>query len=174
MDQMNMMIKELKNRDYTHFDVFYEQTKRQVFFSIIHIVKDQSLAEDLLQETYMKFLEKIELFDEHRNPHAYLATIGRNLAINMYNARKKEIINDDVILAIPALEDIQEEPDDDIFKLLDELSRDEKDIVTMHVINDLKFREIADIMNKPLGTVLWIYNKAMKKLKEKVGESHDT
>ncbi len=98
MDQMNMMIKELKNRDYTHFDVFYEQTKRQVFFSIIHIVKDQSLAEDLLQETYMKFLEKIDLFDEKRNPHAYLATIGRNLAINMYNARKKEIINDDVIL----------------------------------------------------------------------------
>ena len=74
---------------------------------------------------------------------------------------------------ITDLEEIQEETDDYIFKLLDELSRDEKDIVTMHVINDLKFREIADIMKKPLGTVLWIYNKAMKKLKEKVGESHD-
>jgi len=31
----------------------------------------------------------------------------------------------------------------------------------------LKFREIVPIVDKPLGTVLWIYNKAIKKLKEK-------
>ena len=40
----------------------------------------------------------------------------------------------------------------------------------MHVINDLKFREIAEIIHKPIGTVLWVYNKAIKKLKEKVGD----
>lgn len=40
----------------------------------------------------------------------------------------------------------------------------------MHAINDLKFREIAEITQKPLGTVLWIYNKAIKKLQKKVGE----
>ena len=43
----------------------------------------------------------------------------------------------------------------------------------MHAINDLKFKEIASITKKPLGTVLWIYNKAIKKLKEKVGEQDD-
>ncbi len=63
--------------------------------------------------------------------------------------------------------------DPDILKLLDYLSKDEREIVVMHVINDLKFREIARIMNKPLGTVMWIYNKAMKYLKEKVGENDD-
>ena len=45
-----------------------------------------------------------------------------------------------------------------------------KEVVTLHVINDLKFKEIAKIMKKPLGTVLWIYNKAIKKLRDKVGD----
>ncbi|MDR4968237.1 MAG: hypothetical protein RG740_01325 [Acholeplasmataceae bacterium] len=43
-------------------------------------------------------------------------------------------------------------------------------MVTLHIINDLKFREIADTIDKPLGTVLWIYNKAIKKLRAKVGD----
>ena len=36
--------------------------------------------------------------------------------------------------------------------------------------NDLKHKEIAKIMKKPLGTITWLYNKAVKKMKEKVGE----
>lgn len=173
MDQINDIILELKKRDYTHFDVFYELTKNQVFFAIIHIVKDQGLAEDLLQDTYMKFLEKIDQYHDGKNPYAYLTSIGRNLAINLYNQRKKEIVNDEVIEMIPAIETAEDEDNDEIFKLLENLDLIEKEIVTMHVINDLKFREIAGILKKPLGTVLWIYNKAIKKLKEKVGESYD-
>ncbi|MDY0294178.1 MAG: RNA polymerase sigma factor [Acholeplasmataceae bacterium] len=173
MDKINDIILELKKRDYTHFEVFYEMTKNQVFFAIIHIIKDQGLAEDLLQETYMKFLEKIDQYQDGKNPYAYLTSIGRNLAINLYNHRKKEVIGDEMIDYIPSDETKEDDDQDDIFKLLDHLDLIEKEIVTMHVINDLKFREIAGIMKKPLGTVLWIYNKAIKKLKEKVGESYD-
>ena len=50
----------------------------------------------------------------------------------------------------------------DLLKSLDDTS---KEIVILHVINELKFKEIAKIVNKPLGTVLWIYNKAIKTLK---------
>ena len=49
----------------------------------------------------------------------------------------------------------------------------DKEIVSLKIIGDLKFREIAEIVNKPLGTVLWIYNKAIKYLKKKVGEMND-
>ena len=62
---------------------------------------------------------------------------------------------------------------EEIFKLLDLLEPLEKEIIIMHVINDLKFREISKILNKPLGTVLWIYNKAIKKMKMEVGEFND-
>ena len=170
MDQIHQIIRELKKRDYTRFDVFYNLTKNQVFFTIITIVKDQTLAEDLMQDTYMRFLEKIENYQEDGNPYAYLATIARHLAIDQYHSNKKEIVSEEIIESIPS-DEVSDPPDDpDIFKILSYLDDTEKEIVTLHVINDLKFREIAEIVERPLGTVLWIYNKAIKKLKEKVGD----
>ena len=169
MEKVKDIIRELRVRNYNHFDTFYSLTKQQVFFAIYAIVKDQSVAEDLLQDTYMRFLEKIDHFKDGHNPVSYMTSIGRNLAINYYNQKKKEIVSDDYIDMIPSPE-VETEDDPDILALLDLLTQDEREIVVMHVINDLKFREIAEVTQKPLGTVLWIYNKAMKYLKEKVGE----
>ena len=55
-----------------------------------------------------------------------------------------------------------------ILELLD--SQEEREIVTYHVILDYKFADVAKIMSKPLGTVLWIYNRAIKKLKERMSK----
>ncbi len=40
----------------------------------------------------------------------------------------------------------------------------------MHVLGDMKHREIADILKKPIGTITWIYNKAINKAQEKFRE----
>lgn len=172
MEQFDQIIKELKQKDYARFDVFYNLTKQQVFFTIIGIIKDQSLTEDVLQETYMKFLEKIHYVKEGANPVAYLTTIARNLAIDLYHKRKKELFAEEIIDQIPS-EETKENNDEEIFKLLDLLDHQEREIIVMHVINDLKFREIAKIIGRPIGTVLWIYQKAIKKMKEKVGDIND-
>jgi RNA polymerase sigma-70 factor, ECF subfamily len=169
MDRIDVIIKELKMRNYQSFDTFYNLTKNQVFYAIVSIIKDQSLAEDLMQDTYVKFLEKIDQYKDGSNPYAYLSTIGRNLAINLYNQRKREVYSEELLETIPYQEEIETD-DAQIFKILDLLEESEREIVVLHVINELKFREIADITQKPLGTVLWIYNKAIKKLKEKAGD----
>jgi len=169
MDRIDVIIKELKSRNYQSFDTFYNLTKNQVFYAIISIIKDQSLAEDLMQDTYVKFLEKIDQYKDGSNIYAYLSTIGRNLAINLYNQRKKEVYSEELLETIP-YEEEQKTDDSQIFKILDLLEKDEREIVVLHVINELKFREISEITSKPLGTVLWIYNKAIKKLKEKAGD----
>ena len=168
MRSIDDMIREFKTKKYQSFDEFYNLTKNQVFYAIISIIKDQMLAEDLLQDTYMKFLEKIDQYKPGSNVIAYLSQIGRNLAINTYNRRKKEVTSEEIIEMIPAEEEKKDQ--EDIYKILDLLNQKEREIVVLHVINDLTFREISDIVDKPLGTVLWIYQKAIKKLKGKVGE----
>lgn len=168
MDQIHAIIEELKKRNYQSFDTFYNLTKNQVFYAIINIVKDQDLAEDIMQDTYVKFLEKIDQYKSGSNPYAYLSTIARNLAINTYNREKRVINSEEIVESIPSPE--EETDQEDIFKILDLLEDVEKEVVTLHIINDLKFREIADTIDKPLGTVLWIYNKAIKKLRAKVGD----
>ena len=48
------------------------------------------------------------------------------------------------------------------------LGDEERQIVTLHVIAGFKHREIAEMLDKPLGTVLWAYNNALAKMKKQL------
>lgn len=164
------IINELRVANYAHFDEFYNNTKKTVFFSIAAIVKDNSTIDDLMQDTYIKFLENISKYQSKTSINAYLSTIAHNIAINYYNREKRLVHDEEVIDYISddtkKNNNYEEIEALELLKSLDDVS---KEIVVLHVINDLKFKEIANIVNKPLGTVLWIYNKAIKELKKKVG-----
>jgi RNA polymerase sigma-70 factor (ECF subfamily) len=54
--------------------------------------------------------------------------------------------------------------------LLSILGADEKEVVLLKIVSDMKFREISDHLQKPLGTVIWLYNKAIKKMQEEAKE----
>lgn len=165
---VNVIIKEFKNNNLSNFNTFYNLTHRQVFFSAYSILKDHGLAEDVMQETFINFLNNIHDFKIGHNVYSYLSIIARNLAINIYNKQKHVAINDIYFVNEKTDEKVIDKDVDKILSLLDDDK--EKEVVTYHVILEYKFIEISKIINKPLGTVLWIYNKAMKKLKERVGE----
>jgi len=167
------IIDELRVCDYSNFDEFYNETKKTVFFAIASIVKDRAEIDDLMQDTYVKFLENIDKYKSKTNIKAYLSTMAHNIAINHYNKEKRLVHDQEILEYIPdnsKKDDYAEIEVLDILKDLDDISRE---IVVLHVINDLKFKDIAIIVDKPLGTVLWIYNKAMKALKRKVGASNE-
>lgn len=160
------IIKKLKNNDFSCFSEFYQETHKQVYFSALSILKDHSLAEDIMQDTYVAFIENVHDVKANCNIYAYLSTIARNLSINHYN-KFKTIVGNDQIIENQIGEEVNYDRDvDKILQLLDD--SDEREIVVYHVILEYKFSEISSIMDKPLGTVLWIYNKAMKKLKERI------
>ena len=163
---LDEIIEEFRLCNYNHFNEFYNETKKSVFFSIAAIVKDRDSIDDLMQDTYIKFLENIGKYKSKTNINAYLSTIAHNISINYYN-REKRLVHDETIIDFQVSEsnksnNYQEIEVLEILKSLDEAS---KEIVILHVINELKFKEIVKIVNKPLGTVLWIYNKAIKTLK---------
>jgi RNA polymerase sigma-70 factor (ECF subfamily) len=170
---LNEVIKQFKAKDYRHFDDFYDKTNRQVYFSIIQIVKDDDIAKDLMQDTYMNFINKIDQFKLGGNVYAYLSTIGRNLSINYYNKNKKEIHSEELFETIPSNEVVKEKDDQDILDLLNFLNKDQREVVVLHTINGLKFKEVAKIMDKPLGTVLWLHKAAIDILKTKVGDTDE-
>ena len=164
------IINELRVANYAHFDEFYNSTKKNVFFSIAAIVKDNSTIDDLMQDTYIKFLENISKYQSKTSINAYLSTIAHNIAINYYN-REKRLVHDEEVIDYISDDTKKKNNYEEIeaLELLKSLDPVSKEIVVLHTINDLKFKEIANIVNKPLGTVLWIYNKALKELKKKAG-----
>lgn len=170
LDNMQIIIKELKNDNLEYFDEFYDLTKKQVYFSIMSILKNKASTEDIMQDTYMRFLKNIHKYKDNTNVYAFLVTIARRLAINAYNKRKKESFYD-----FTQYEDTyinQSNTNTPLLNLVYQtLKGQELEVFIYHVIDELKHKEIAKIMKKPLGTITWLYSNAVKKLKERMDEN---
>lgn len=171
MGRVKQIIKELKVNDYRSFDEFYGLTSKLVYYVIAEIIKNKQTIEDLMQETYLKFIQNINSVNPNHNPNAYLAQIAKNLAINEYNKQKRIIVDES---HFNNLKDpyVKEEAGIDL-GIINYLIGIEKEVVTLKLIGNLKFREIAEILDKPIGTVQWLYNEAIKKLRKKVGEENE-
>lgn len=165
---IKVLIKQLKNGDLSVFDELYYMTKDNVYYTILSILKDSSLSEDLMQETYLKALEKIHSYKPKNSFNSWIVTIARNLAINEYNRRKRELKVDpsDNEIMFGTVESISEK-ELLIKEMLEYLTPEEREILIMHIIGDMKYREIAEVLGIPIGTVSWKYNEAVKKLKNK-------
>ncbi|MDD3170772.1 MAG: RNA polymerase sigma factor [Bacilli bacterium] len=148
------------------FDVIYYETQKTVYLSIYNIIKDRSLIEDIMQDTYLKAINSIEYYKKGTNFQAWISTIARNQAINVYNKRKKETLVDPVD-NIKFFESPVEKNSllEKALKVLDGL---EKDIIVYHIVLNFKFQDIANILEIPLSTVFFMYKKALSKIKKEV------
>lgn len=171
-EELNKLISELSKGNLDVFEEFYEKTKNQLYYYIINIIQDKHLAEDILQDVYLKILNSLSSYKLGTNPLAWMITIAKNTSINLYNKRKREVYYD--AYENPNLYGSVTNPMSEDTPLIDTmfqvLNEKERELVILHVINGLTHKEISKILKRPLGTVLWQYNQAIKKLKEKVGE----
>lgn len=161
-------IRQLKSGDKDAFDKIYELTYRKIFFVVLPILKDRSLTEDIMQDTYLKFLEKLYEY-KAKNSLAYILTIAKNLAFNEYKKRKREIKTYDSDMdnfSFDSYLDITAENEELIKNALSVLNNTERNVFLLHNLENLKHREISIILNKPIGTITWIYQEAIKKMRK--------
>ena len=59
MGRVKQIIKEMKDNDYRSFDEFYSMTSKLVYYVISDIIKNKQTIEDLMQDTYLKFIQNI-------------------------------------------------------------------------------------------------------------------
>lgn len=160
----------LKKGDLEGLREIYEQTSRGVFTFILPIIRDYQLAEDIMQETYVKVHDKVNDYQEGTNVRNWILTIAKNLAFDELRRRKHETETD--------FDDEREELgsyylsdqiDAPTIKLANEiLPEDEMQIVLLFAIGGYKHREIAEMLKLPLGTVTWKYHDALLKLRKAV------
>lgn len=173
-NQLNRLVRQLQAGDPSVFDQIYHLTYRKVFFVIVPILGDRSLAEDIMQDTYMRMLETLHSYKE-KNFLAYLITIAKNLAINEYHRRKRfeptEMMDDDLThYGYDQLIETSLVREEIIREALSILEPTERNIVLLHDVEMLTHREIALIMDKPLGTITWMYARAVQKIRKHIRE----
>lgn len=151
----------------------YEQTHTAVYGFALSILKNRSDAEDVLQDAYLQIWNSSGSYVPEGKPLAWIFTVTRNLARMRLReqARTVTIAPEDW----QTLFDGQPEADQTdrlvLTSLLELLSDEERQIVMLHAMTGLKHREIADLLNLKLPTVLSKYRRALKKLQGALKEA---
>ena len=167
---LNEVFLELKRGDQSHFNWFYENSKKQLFYNILSYTKNYELSEDLLQETYVKFLTNIKNIDDKVNVLGYLMVMSKNITLDYFKKNNRiETLNEEDI----SFEDNKIHETMLVSKIKEILNDIEFKILILHILGELTFNEIKDIVKKPLGTVLWIYNKSLKKVRKELKYEKD-
>lgn len=167
-------LNEFKNKNYLHFDDFYEEFKNKIFYNILAVIPNTDMAEEILQDTFVTFLENIDNINDNVSSLGYLMKISRNKAITFYRKKKKEIYldqydNEGMYGSVSLTWNYATELINKIKKIL---NHKEYEVFMLKVMNEHSHQEIANLLHRPLGTILWTYNNAIKKLQKGIGEEY--
>lgn len=150
------------------FEQLYDKTSAAVFGLAMSLVRNKDDANDVVQNTYISIYEKISQYQPNGKAMAWIFTIARNHALQILRDRKKyDHTNLDDVYDIGVDSTVAQDVHKErlIDELLNELEEEDRQIVVMHSMSNMKHKDIAEIMNIPLSTVLSKYRRSIKKLR---------
>ena|GEM_PF-551741 len=184
-ERIKKLITKIKKGDKKAFNELYKLTSGQTYFFILKIVQNEQDAEDILQESYIKMLEKIDGIDPERNFTSWFYQIAINKSKDLLRRKNKvffeSIDNEeyDYILEENTEFHPEEKVDKDelctqVMTAIDELTAEKRACVIMKYYAQLSVNEIAEILNVPIGTVkhrLFSARNDIKTSFEKLGKA---
>ena len=153
--------------DNVAFERLYEETRRGVYAFLYTYFHNAEDTEDGMQTVYLNIKKGIHSYRHGTNPSAWILQIAKNHALNELKKKKREIPTEDIELGSMSSEGGRVEIMDLITRVLTE---EEQKIVTLFVLWDYKHREIAEMLDCPIGTVTSKYKRAIGKLKKYLEE----
>ncbi len=156
----------LEGKD-SSFEILLKRYKRRVFSYILFTVRDEALANDIFQETFMKVIRTLKRgkYNDEGKFLPWVNRIAHNLIIDHYRRNQKfpttsggenfdifEIIQD----KNPTIEEntIKDQMLADVKKLVHQLPQDQKEVLMMRMYFDMSFKEIAERTNVSINTAL--------------------
>ena len=144
----------------------YHRTRTAVYGLVLSYLKHPQDAEDVTQDAFVRIWDTAASYRPQGKPMAWLLTVARNLALMRLRERgKAQELADEEWSALPARAPDATTEDRHVLRAaLSLLSEQERQVVMLHGVTGLKHREIAQLLELPLATVLSKYRRALKKL----------
>lgn len=170
-----LMMKIASGDDQAFTDLYYA-TYKQIYGFLLSLTKNKEDAEDLMQNTFIKVRNGAHLYKPQGTVMSWMCAIAKNQFLDF--ARKygknrpvdfgevENYVSESYASHSNEAEQVENRMLlETVFSILDE---QERVIVTMHMLDGLKHREIADVIGMPLSTVITKYNRSLKKMKKVV------
>ena len=167
-EEFNECMARIKSGDKEGLKDIYTAYLSYIYTIVYGIVNSKENAEDITSEFFIKLWEIADQYKPQSNGHkAYLATVARNMALDFLRKNKREVLTEELPEEEYVTSQVEEEVISDVGlqEALNSLKEAERVVVSMKILSDMTFQEIADALNTPLGTVTWRYKNALMKLR---------
>lgn len=146
------------------FEAIYKEYSYLVYYLSLRIVRRNSVAQELTNETFLQLYRHRNSLDGDKNIKYYLTTTVKNLSLNHVKHQKSELPLDESISYEPVISD------DDfasyIHKFKEYLTEEEVELVVLHLFYDFSFREIAKEKSVSVNAVSSKFKRTLDKLKK--------
>ncbi|WP_102027163.1 RNA polymerase sigma factor SigX [Salirhabdus sp. Marseille-P4669] len=161
------------------FQDLYHKYHHDLFQFLFYMVKDRTLAEDLVQEVYIKVLRSYSTFKGDSSEKTWLFSIARHIAIDYFRSQKRkrkhifesfdwtekgEQIQD--ASKLPEEIALQNEEVRKMYLCLSRCSLDQQSVVILRFIQSLSIQETAEVLEWSESKVKTTQHRAMKALKK--------
>lgn len=166
VNQESELIKRLHKKDSKALSVLYDNYSAAIYGVIIRMCRDEVLAQNLLQDTFMKVWEKFHQYDEQKGRlYTWIYRIARNNVLNALRKENNLIQNTD----LSVYEDRSTEEAMDFESLngcIEKLDPHHRRAIELVYFKGLTHREAHEVMKVPLGTFKSYIRQALKRIKE--------
>lgn len=168
------LIERIKNGDRGAFMTVTQVYQKKVFLLAYSFFRNRDDALDIVQETFLRFFQKVNMFRRGENFQNWLLQIAKNLCIDYYRKNHKK--NQDLMVNTPVEEmNLSSQNGKDPLKASDlksifstcikKLADKQRMIFVMKHYNQLKYKEISEVLGISLGTVKSLHFKAVQNLR---------
>lgn len=179
------LVSEFINGNQNSIEVLIKRHKSKVYTYILLIVKNEQLAEDIFQDTFIKVIQSLKQGKYRDNGRflSWVIRIAHNLIIDHFRKEKQlnTLSNDDYETDIfnskkmsdKNIEDnlIDTQIQSDVRRLINELPEDQKEVILLRHYGGLSFKEIAEQTNVSINTALGRMRYALINLRKLI-EKH--
>ena len=166
------------------FDTIVERYKSKIYTTIYLVVKDQYVAEDLMQDTFIKAIKTLRngKYNEEGKFLPWILRIGHNLAIDYFRRAKRypKVVFEDgsnvfntLNFSENSIETIQikKESHEHLRGLIKQLPDQQREVLIMRHYEDMSFQEIADATGVSINTALGRMRYALINLRKMMSKS---
>ncbi len=178
------LIKAFKEGDAGALDGLIRRYKDRLYAYLLRLSRDRNAADDLLQEVFIKVVKKLDSYGEREKFSAWLFTVAHHAAMDHFRSggrRREESLDaagedefplsDALASGEPGPDKILEDAESAavLQAAFDRLSAEQRELFIMRHYSGLSFKEIAEILGVPIGTVLARMSRAMAKMRSELG-----
>ena len=172
------LVERLHRRDPLALADLYDRYGRAVYALVLRIVRDAGIAEDLVQETFLRVWNRAQAFDAHKGSMAaWLLAVARNRAIDYLrsaggrerNAMEFEEADHPALYTDMEQSILASDKARRVKTAMQKLTPNLRQVIELAYFEGLSQTEMAERLGQPLGTVKTWVRTALKNLRDELG-----